>query len=410
MSTEKASSQKKYVEKMKKQMGETEYNALMAQKKREYRARLKQQKDFAAAEGSRVETKPIDGDEQYFPKEQKQEQTAEQTADPKTMGEKKSPELFKIFDSLSPKGTDTKLQPITIENYIQKINRISMFLSGKPYHEGVFDDAEKTIECIKEHVKKSQKDYVSPISRLLKFLNEDGKYDEQIKAYQKQMAIFKLDEDKIRKENMATDDEKEKFIPLSTIQKKIEYFKPANDNEEIYKLIASLYFMGDENSFVPRNNLPDFKLVSSNKKTKDMNPEHNYIVIDKDQNPLGLIMNRYKTQSTYGRQKFTFSKFQRDLLRNYIRDYNKQNGDFLFVDKNGKQFKHQNFNDLILCGMGHVLGKRINIDLIRKILITDHYKNGLHSIAENEKFHHRFLHSPDIGREYVKLNFSKSDD
>lgn len=386
--------QRNYIERKKAEMGEEKYNEMMRLKKAEYRQRLKT----------------------GTPKKEKKEETPNVAVEKsvKEVGQKPITnnldaleKLREMFSKLTTKS-DKPLRPASIENYVQKINRLAVLMTGKPYSgENKFlENADKVAESIAESDLKSKKDYVTPVIRLLKHL---GVSANDIETYQKKMKVFKDNEYQGRRDNKSNDKEKQNYIPLDEIRKKVEEYKPKDDMELIYKLIVSMYFMGDSDSLVPRNNLPDFKLVSSKKKVKEMNPEWNFLVI-KDDDPIGIVMNRYKTQATYGQQKFVPSPFQKSMLKQYIKLYGKKPGDFLFTDKNDKPFSYGNFNDLLLQSMKAVLGKPINIDLIRKILITDYYKQGLHSINENELFARRFLHSANVGAEYVKTDFSDCGD
>jgi hypothetical protein len=236
-------------------------------------------------------------------------------------------------------------------------------------------------------------------------LREEGE-DGLVQEYLKHMGSFKEEEDRLRKQNVSTQKERDNFISLNEVQKRIRAFKPRDDTELMYLVIVSMYFMGDDDSLVPRNNLSDFKLVSSVKKIRDINPDFNYLVMRGDE-PIGVIMNRYKSQATYGRQKFSISEFQRDVLIEYLSRFDKKNGDFLF-SKGGYAYSYQQFSDLIDAATRLILGKPINIDLIRKIIITAYWDEGLHSIAQDEKFARRFLHSVKQSREYAKVDLAEN--
>jgi hypothetical protein len=129
-----------------------------------------------------------------------------------------------------------------------------------------------------------------------------------------------------------------------------------------------------------------------------------------NKDPKTFVMCNYKISSTYGCQRFPITNPElKQLLKLYITEFEKNNGDFLFVDKNGEPFKSNNFNDLILQSMKAVLGKPINIDLIRKIWITTFMKDGLKSENEKEAFARRLLHSAEKQKEYVKVNLFDDD-
>ena len=99
------------------------------------------------------------------------------------------------------------------------------------------------------------------------------------------------------------------------------------------------------------------------------------------------------------------------MQNKYISEYKKQTGDFLFVMKDGSQFKENNFRDVIESSMEHVIGVPININLVRKIKITEWYSvSRPHTINENEKFARSLLHSVNVAQEYIKPSLFDGDE
>ena len=389
--TSRSEIQKAYIERKKRAMGEEAYNEMMRQKKQIYRARLK----------------PA--------------QTVEREAEAPSEEEKKEPSRIDViinnldaldalkntFTHLKTKG-EKELRPSTIENYVQKINRLAVLMTGKGYDgdNSFLMNPERLADALDKADLKSKKDYITPVVRLLRHL---GVSADNVEMYQKRMKAFKETEYNKRKENKATKSEIENSLPLPEVQDKIKKFKPKTNTDLLYKAIVSMYFMGEKDSLVPRNNLPDFKLVSSTKKVKDMNPEFNYFVV-KDGVPIGVIMNRYKSQATYGRQKFTLSPFQQDVLSLYFQQFGRKAGDFAFSLEQGVPYSYVQFAELLKKATSEVLGKPMNVDLIRKIIATDYWKDGLHSIADDERQARRFLHSVSQNREYVKRELVEEDE
>jgi hypothetical protein len=152
------------------------------------------------------------------------------------------------------------------------------------------------------------------------------------------------------------------------------------------------------------------KFVSTSKKANQLNPEFNYITLDKNGTPIDIIMQNYKSRNTYGRQKFPISPEVRDLLKQYIKLFGKKAGDFLFVMKDGQPFKKPNFTDLIGNATEAVLGKRINIDLMRSIQISHYYNQHAHSIQQDEDDARRYLHSSNMHKDYLKLGLTGDDE
>ena len=379
--------QKAYIERKKKAMGEEAYNSMMREKKQVYRARIK----------------PKVEEEEEKEKPEKKQPTRMEVV----MNNLDALDALKnTFNTLKTKG-EKELRPTTIDNYIQKINRLAVLMTGKGYDgdNSFLMNPEKLADSLDKADLKSKKDYITPVVRLLRHL---GVSADNVEMYQKRMKAFKESEYDKRKENKASKSELENAIPLPEIWDMIKEYKPKNHAQLLYKAIVSMYFMGDKDSLVPRNNLPDFKLVSSTKKVKDMNPEFNYFVM-RDGTPIGVIMNRYKSQATYGRQKFSLSPFQQDVLKAYLHQFGKKAGDFAFSLEQGEPYSYNQFGEVLKKATSEVLGKPMNVDLIRKIIATDYWKDGLHSIADDERQARRFLHHTSTNREYVKPEFIKGD-
>jgi len=233
-------------------------------------------------------------------------------------------------------------------------------------------------------------------------LRHEGGNDKAIDAYLEVMSKLKEDESTTRGDNILT---KERDLDnVMTLQQVLERYKAysvydgdkLNLNKLLYKLIVAFYFNSD---CVPRNDLAVMRLAKWNK--KDLNPLNNYITV-KNGEPYRIVMNAYKTASTYGKQTFTITEELGKILKLYIDAFEKQNGDILF-SQNGEQISDKTFLSLIKKAMTDVVGKPLNIDLIRSIIITDFHKTP-HSINDKKANALKFLHSPDMQQEYIKLN------
>lgn len=313
-------------------------------------------------------------------------------------------QLKTLFTEIGSKH-DRKLSPITVTNYVNKLNKLSTIILAHGYN-GTHDwlmDADSVIKKLKEAELSGKKDFLSPVVKLLKYLDVNV---DIISKYQKAMSEFKDDEYSIRKTNTASKKHADNALPLGEIIKRIDAYKVVDDMTLIYKLICSMYF---QNTFVPRNDLPTMKFVSTSKKVREMNPDFNYITLSKKYEPKDIIMKNYKSKNTYGVRIFPITKETSSILKEYINTFGKRPGDFLFVMRDGQPFKKPNFIDLIKTATEAVLGKPMTADLMRQIIITAYYNEHAHSIEEDDKFHMRFLHSAAIGKEYLRTNFPKDD-
>ena len=307
--------------------------------------------------------------------------------------------LTKIFGSLkSSKGEP--LSKITVANYATKINRLSKMLTGADYENSKFlHDYKSVIKHMNDCDLKSKKDYISPVVRLLR---HDGGHEGEIDKYLEFMSELKSTEEQSRGDNLITKKvDLDNSMSLSTILDRYNSYSiydgdKLNLNKLLYKLIVCFYFKSD---LVPRNDLSIMRLAKYNK--KDLNKENNYITI-KNGEPYRIVMLAYKTSSTYGRQTFTITEELGKMLKLYIKEFAKENGDLLFT-KNGEQISDKTFLELIKKSMKEVVGSPLNVDLIRSIIITDYNKTP-HSINDKKLNALKFLHSPEMQQEYVKLN------
>ena len=317
--------------------------------------------------------------------------------------------LLNEFENMESRNGE-KLSPYSCKSYSSKVNRISILMTNKPYEDYKYfvNNIDNIIKKVNESHLKSKKDYFSAINKLLKSKNVN---ETILDKYKQAMKIQKEKEDKTRGENLATDTNIKKSQTagndLDEIQNKIKKYSILDNNNKIddtkliNKLLVSFYFMNQ--NFIPRNDLPEFKLISISKSKKPLSDEFNYIVVNPDKRPMKIIMKNYKTKSKYGTQSFKLSQYLEDILQTYLKEYGKTPGDYLFVDKNNKPFKHSNFSNLLNNSMESVLGSRIGIDLARQILISNLYNNLL-TINEKHDLARAFLHSPEIAQEYIRIN------
>jgi hypothetical protein len=319
--------------------------------------------------------------------------------------------LKNVFSSMKTKNGQP-LRPLTIHNYMKKLDKMAIMMTGKPFTTssiGWMNNSKAIIDKLNSSGLKSLKDYITPIVKYLKLQNVDNKI---IESYAKYMNDSKASEDHQRKDNLANHKEIKNAMTIDDILAKLKNFDIYDSGEIdamklVHKLIVSLYF---QNDLIARNNYFNMKIANANKKNSDLNHNFNYVLVTANKDPKTFVMCNYKTSSTYGCQRFPITNPElKQLLKLYITEFEKNNGDFLFVDKNGEPFKSNNFNDLILQSMKAVLGKPINIDLIRKIWITTFMKDGLKSENEKEAFARRLLHSAEKQKEYVKVNLFDDD-
>jgi hypothetical protein len=317
-------------------------------------------------------------------------------------------ELQKLKEQFKAMGSKhgQPLSQISVSNYTSKLNKLATIVLGHGWNGKVdwLQNPAKVISALEKSDIKSKKDFISPVVKILKDIPSTK--SDIIEQYQKAMASFKDGEQADRNKNKSTKKEKENFMSYPEVLEKIQSFNPTDDMSLIYKLICAMYY---QNTLVPRNDLPNMKFVNSSKKAKDLNPEFNYITL-KGGIPQDIIMQHYKSRNTYGKQKFEITEPVRKLLIAYMDLYKKKPGDFLFVMRDGQPFKKSNFLNLIGNATEAVIGKRQNVDLIRKIQITHYYSTHVKSIEEDIQDARRYLHGTSMHKEYLKTDLHSSDE
>lgn len=312
-------------------------------------------------------------------------------------------DLFHLFSTeiSSRLGDDKKLSDNTIQNYVNRLNKISKIITKNNWdgNDKFLYDFDDVKEKLKATNLKALKDYVSPI---VKYLRQKGADNSLILKYQGLLAEFKNQETKIRGENKASQKQEDNSMSMDHINKKIDDFIPKTNTELLYKLLLVLYFQNNE--FTPRlEDIPLMKLANVKKKVGDLNKEYNYVLLS-GETPKEIIMNNYKTKQTYGSVRFPIPDNVRDILKQYITAFNKTNGDFLILNTKQEPYLIQTFSNLLSNATEKILGKTMTPNLIRRIKITDFLRRGPHSINDEEKEARKFLHSKEVAREYLSLN------
>lgn len=303
------------------------------------------------------------------------------------------------------------LSASTVSNYVSKINRLCLEVTGKPFKMDTWKSwmlkPDEVIKKLSDSNLSSKKDF---ISGLTKFLKHENAPEDILTKYRDAMTKFKEHETKVRGDNLASTKQVENNMSVEDINKRISKFKVENDQDLADKLIVQLYF---QNTLVPRNELYLWKYASKSKRARDMNKKFNYVVLD-GTTPIEIIYNFYKSRGKYGQNiKFPITDKVKTTFKEYVERTGGKAGDYVFLmntkDSNGenKPFTDANFSNVVKSAMKHVLGKEITPNLARQIQITDFYTSGLKSQNQEDEDSKRFLHSSAMHRTYAKVNLAE---
>jgi hypothetical protein len=319
--------------------------------------------------------------------------------------------LNSIFSNIKSRD-DKELSALSKASYISKLNRVAILCTKSTFNDDAFLKNHKhVIKCINESGLKNPKDYFAAI---IKYIRHTDFPDNIIETYSKEMNQAKKTEIKARGNNQAKDIDIARVgsRSLQDIQKAIEdysYFDNGTVNKDklTNKLILALYFINTNSAglpiLVPRNDLPVFKIISISRAKKSLPDSNNYLIITDNKIPTKITMKNYKTSSKYGTQSFQISDNITNLLQTYLLAFNKVSGDFLFTNKDNLPYKNSTFLTRIKKASRDVLNTDLGIDLIRQIILTNTYNNHpLMTINEKNELARGFLHSSNVGQEYVR--------
>jgi hypothetical protein len=310
--------------------------------------------------------------------------------------------LDNIFSKLTTKKGNI-LSSSTIKSYIAKLNRLSILCTNHAFIDDSFLNSPQNVIIKLNHTNlKSKKDYISAI---IKYLSTKKVSKQITDEYLKAMNLYKKEQINTRNDNKASENNVEKSMPLDEIKNKLLNFNIVSNKDLLDALLVCFYF-GNTDNLVLRNDLPNMRIISITRSKKQIPKDFNYLVVDKDNNAIKIIMKSYKTSATFGTKSFGLSNNLKVLLKDYLKRYNKTTGDFLFT-RDGKPYSHQNFAYLLETANKNVIGKPIGIDLARQIITTDFYlKHPLASKNEKDAFAEKFLHSASTNAEYMRNNLN----
>lgn len=320
--------------------------------------------------------------------------------------------LNNIFSNIKSKD-DKELSALSKASYISKLNRVAILCTKSTFNDDAFlKNPKHVIKCINDSGLKNPKDYFAAI---IKYIRHAKFPDNVIETYSAEMNQAKKTEIKARGNNQAKDIDIARVgsRSLKDIQKAIEeysYFDnggTVNKEKLTNKLILALYFVNTNSAgipiLVPRNDLPILKIVSISRAKKSLPDSNNYLIITDNKMPTKLTMKNYKTSSTYGTQSFQISDNITNLLQTYLLAFNKASGDFLFTNKDNLPYKNSTFLTRIKKASREILNTDLGVDLIRQIILTNTFKNHpLMTINEKNELARAFLHSSNVGQEYVR--------
>jgi len=310
--------------------------------------------------------------------------------------------LNTIYSSIKSRAGQP-LRPATIKTYIFSINKAFQIITGQDFDNNnisVLTNYNYVIETINSSTYKHKKALYSAINTLLRNINYGLDFTDAIAAYEAQIKIEAIKINEIRGENKICETKAAVSMPLDEIVYKIKSFDTLNQPKFIQsKLITAFYFLNIDN-WVPRNNLYTLILINDEELDDGTN---NYILLNKKNQPIRIIINTSKTSNTIGSENFKITKELKEILSDYIQTFQKHNGDYLFTKQNGNTYNSAEMSLVVSNAFIDVVGKRLNVDLIRCIIISDKTKKRM-TLNQRRKLAKALQHSVGLQMEYDRHN------
>ena len=213
--------------------------------------------------------------------------------------------------------------------------------------------------------------YIFAISSILETF--EGFENEQ-KIYSKLGADLRHSIDFKASNNKLTETEKKNYVEWERLK---NLYKTVRNQKE--RALIGIY------TITPPRRVEDYRMVKIVFKAEDLNPEFNYLIVDRANKKMTFLFYKYKTQ---------YKKAGADVLRapdelykvliSYIRKYKLKKNDFLFPQlRQNKELAQSAFSEYISETFKKYTGKAINLNLLRHSIISDLYSRNP---SNKEKF------------------------
>ncbi len=289
--------------------------------------------------------------------------------------------------------------------YIRNLTKLN---DGKQIKSLVFlNKKDKILDKIKDYKPNTQRAFIISVVSLLKCAEtKDKKYNN---LYMEYFDILEEMNKELRDATKKTDKEKINMVSQDEINKVYNEFKLTYDNIKNDKKISNSEFLNLLKYVVlslyilhpPRRNLDYQNMLIVKEYDNDMDTKYNYF----DMKTNEFIFNNYKTQKTYKSQIIKLNDELKDILKTYLKFHPKKNkigkeDVYLLVDDEGNEFKNINSMTRLLYKIFD--NKKIGVSMLRKIFLTDKYKNMVDELKQDSKLMSNSVDT--ILNNYIKQN------
>ena len=279
------------------------------------------------------------------------------------------------------------LKMVSIKQYEAQLKKLKSMFDSSNYD---FLEAPEQVEkALEEKHFTTKRNFYNAIIILLLALNSDNQYDDLVEQYsdmRDQLNNKYIEENKTgiisdkQSPNFATMEEVDSM--LSQMKSDIQEMKNKTQTQQNKSLIRAYTLFTMLKHIPTRNDYANLLYINKkayDKLTQKEKVDNNYLVLDRSNKTMKLILNVYKTAKKYGENIIEVPKKVQTTIRQYLTYMKYKVGDNIFpMTKNA-------LSQLLLKYSFKYSGKKISSTLMRKIYLSDKYADVKKEMEKDAK-------------------------
>lgn len=290
----------------------------------------------------------------------------------------------------------------TIDQQFNKVMNLYRLINGKQPDCKSLDflkDTDTVIEAINSNPKwktansrNAQIQAIASILRVLKGFEKEYKFYSNLSTAGRKSIL------KDSESSTTTAKEKKNILPWSKL--KNLYKLPNLTLRE--KALIGLYTLNPPR----RVEMSQWLQIAYDDKKLDKN--FNYLIVNEETNePQKIIMLKYKTFKTFGRQELEIPNILKKILKKFIDDEGIDEKQPIFNNSHGEHYR--NFNSIVTRVFKKATGKKISVNLLRHAYISN-FLSKRRSIREKKELALAMGHSVATQQQYDRIDIDDVDE
>jgi hypothetical protein len=362
-----------YRQRKRDELGNQEYKALEASKRKERRARAR----------PTPTTPPLVAVPEI-----------RQPAQPEGPEQATDETLDAIYDAklAFAEASGHTIKKASVATTYNRVKKLHKYMTGEDMTEFDWtrDTAAVSAFILSSDKWKSQESRIQQMQSLASILKVLNGYEVAYDFYSKKSIDMRQAKTKEDDKSELTDNERANMLPWTQILK----IKPDNSHDSA---LVGVY------TLIPPRRAADFGLMRLATETEELDAEYNYVVLNTRNKPIKLVFMNYKTSNTFKRQAFPIPRALATRLTAHIESANLQYGDFLFGRT--PDAPYASFSSQITKVFKKNTGKSISVNLLRHSFITWYLKKKNLTLADKKSTAFAMAHSLTTQMQYNRVDF-----